>query len=217
MSQPLDRNARVPELGEVDREGGEFWVENPFEIPSNGHNLSAYERNRVFLNLDGRDFIDASFATGADIDSDSRSVVAADFDRDGRQDLLVASVGGGPLRLFLNRFDHGGSSAWIDLVGTASNRKAIGARVTAVAGGRTIVRDLFTPNGHAGQGPPELWLGLGDAKKIDRLEVRWPTGEIQRFEDLPVGRKITLTEGSDAVVASGWKPEPARAATRERP
>ena len=81
MSRPLDRNAELPELGDVDREAGEFWIKNPFRIPSSGNNLSAYERNRLFLNVEGRAFIDASFASRADIDSDSRSVVVADFDQ----------------------------------------------------------------------------------------------------------------------------------------
>ena len=62
MTRPLDRNARLPELGRVDREAGEFWVENPFDITSGGYNLSAFERNRLYLNLGGLSFLDASFA-----------------------------------------------------------------------------------------------------------------------------------------------------------
>ena len=58
MSRPLDRNANLPELGEVDEEGGEFWVSNPFQIAASGNNLSAYERNRVFMNVGGLSFLD---------------------------------------------------------------------------------------------------------------------------------------------------------------
>ena len=94
MSQPLDRSCLLPELGEVDKKAGEFWVQNPFLIPRNGGNLSAFEPNRLFLNTGDNAFLDASFASSANIDSDSRSVVAADFDRDGAPDLLVGSVGG---------------------------------------------------------------------------------------------------------------------------
>ena len=96
MSRPLDRTASLPELGKVDRENGEFWAGNAFTMIGEGNNLSAYERNRVFLNTgDGKEFLDASFASAADIDSDSRSAIVADFDRDGWPDLLVGSVGGG--------------------------------------------------------------------------------------------------------------------------
>ena len=108
MTQPLDRTARIKAVGAIDENAGEFWVENPFDITSSGYNLSAFERNRLYVNHDGRSFVDASYATGTDIDADSRSVVTADFDRDGAPDLLVASAGGGPLRLFRNDFPRAG-------------------------------------------------------------------------------------------------------------
>jgi hypothetical protein len=212
VTQPLNRTARLPELGALDRDGGEIWVENPFDIPNSGINLSAYERNRVYLNLRGTGFIEASFATGADIDSDSRSVVAADFDRDGAPDLLVGSVGGGPLRLFRNRFSPASHAVRIELVGLESNRPAIGARVVAHAGGRQIVRDLFPENGSLAQGPPELLIGLGESTIIDRLTVRWPTGKLQEFRNVPADSKVTITEGQpkfEVVGAFGAKTESA--------
>jgi len=196
VSQPMDRNANLPELGEVDEPGGEFWVSNPFQIASSGNNLSAYERNRVFLNAGGMSFVEASFGTGADIDSDSRAVVPGDFDGDGAADLLVSSVGGGPLRLFLNRFPATAHRARIDLVGVKSNRPGIGSRVVASVGERRIVRDVFPANGGTGQSPVELILGLADAETIDRLEVSWPSGEVQRFANLPADSRITITEGN---------------------
>jgi hypothetical protein len=193
----------LPELGEVDREGGEFWIENPFLIPSSGMNLSAYERNRLFLNLRGEGFLDASFASRADIDSDSRSVVASDFDRDGHPDLLVGSVGGGPLRLFLNRFPRTNHRVRIDLVGVDSNRPAIGTRLVVHAGGRQIVRDLFPENGSVGQGPVEMVIGVGEAERIERLSIRWPSGRTQQFSDLPVDSTLVITEGRADYDVSG--------------
>lgn len=195
MSQPLDRTKRLPELGSVDWEAGEFWVENPFMIAQLGNNLSAFEPNRLFLNT-GRDaFMDASFASSANIDSDSRSVVAADFDRDGAPDLLVGSVGGGPLRLFLNRFPGNASRMRLDLVGKTGQRAAIGSRVEIDVGDRRIVRDLFPANGFMGQAPPELTIGLGQAQQIDRLRVRWPSGETLTLNDVPVQAQMTIREG----------------------
>lgn len=197
MAQPNDRTARVEVLGEVDEEAGEFWSENTFLIQREGNNLSSYERNPMFLNLGGESFLDVSFATPASIDSDSRSVIAADFDRDGWTDLLVASVGGGPLRLFSNQFPRSNRRVRIDLVGTTSNLRGIGSRVVVRVGAQSIVRDVFLANGFSGQSPADLLIGVGDAKVIDELTVRWPTGKEQRFQNVPVDRRITITEGND--------------------
>ncbi len=193
MSQPHNRLSQLEAIGEIDEEAGEFWTKNPFQMPNERENLSSFERNRTFLNLDGNSFIDVSFASGADIDSDSRSVVAADFNRDGATDLLVGSVGGGSLRLFLNRFPKANFSR-IRLEGSGSNRAGIGARLTATVKGQKLIRDLFPQNGFMGQGPAEIILGLGDAKEIDRLEVRWPSGKTQIYKNLAVNRYFLLKE-----------------------
>jgi len=195
VAQPLNRNCWLPQLGEIDHEAGEFWVENPFVMQQRGMNLSAFERNRLYLNRRGVDFIDASFAGAVDLDADSRSVIAADFDRDGANDLLVGSAGGGPLRLFLNRFQHRGRSVLLNLVGVESNRAGIGARVIVECASNKIVRDAFPANGFMGQGPAELLIGVGTAETIDKLSVRWPTGETQGFANLPVDAAISITEG----------------------
>jgi len=187
-------------LGTVDQKSGEFWIGNAFMMPRVGANLSAFERNRLFLNVKRQRFLDASFASRADIDSDSRSVVAADFDGDGAPDLLVGSSGGGSLRLFRNRFPRTTHHVRMNLEGVTSNRLAIGTRVIAHCGDQQIVRDLFTPNGCMGQGPPEMILGLGTATTIDRLSVRWPTGRVQEFRNLPVDCRITIREGMQKFV-----------------
>lgn len=193
MSQPHNRLSQLEAIGEIDEEAGEFWTKNPFQMPNERENLSSFERNRTFLNLDGNSFIDISFASGADIDSDSRSVVAADFNRDGATDLLVGSVGGGSLRLFLNRFPKANFSR-IRLEGSGSNRAGIGARLTATVERQKLIRDLFPQNGFMGQGPAEIILGLGDAKVIDRLEVRWPSGKTQIYKNLAANRYFLLKE-----------------------
>jgi hypothetical protein len=186
----------IEPLGKIDSAAGEFWT-HPFAMPKQGDNLSAYEPNKLFLNVDGERFLDASFASMADIDSDSRSVMVADFDGDRAPDLLVGSVGGGPLRLFLNRFPQEHHRVVISLSGTDSNRSAIGARAIIEAAGRTIVRDLFAANGFMGQSPARLNVGVGSATKIDKLTIRWPTGDRQVFHNLPVDCEITIVEGTE--------------------
>ena len=138
----MNMKCTIKPQGEIDQKSGEFWVENPFEMLSGKHNFSAYEANKLLLNRPNRPFVDLSFESTTNIDSDSRSVIAADFDRDGDLDLLVGSVGGGALRLFQNQMPLG-HRVRIDLIGRKSNRKGIGAQVIATIGEQTLTRDVF--------------------------------------------------------------------------
>ncbi len=202
----MNRNAKIPAIGDVAEDEGEFWVDNPFLMPQIGENLSAYEKNRLYLNHGGNSFIEASSLSSADIDSDSRGAMAADFDRDGKPDLLVSSIGGGPIRLFLNRFDDDNARVTIDLNGTKSNALAIGARVTIECGDRKIYRDMFPNNGFMGMEPTELVVGLGQAEQIDRMSIRWPSGETSEFTNLPVNRRIEITEGDSEAKVGPFAP-----------
>jgi hypothetical protein len=193
VSQPLDRTKRIKELGPLDRELGEFWVENPFLMPQLGENLSAYETNCLFMNHGDLHFVDGSFTSNVNLDSDSRSAVPADFNRDGKTDLLVGSVGGGPLRLFRNQLP---DRHWLGLRlrGTDSNANGIGARLVFHVGEKKIYRDLFAANGFFGTTPSELLVGLGDAEMIDKIEVRWPSGHVSEFLSVTPDRWLNLYE-----------------------
>ncbi|GIT31310.1 MAG: hypothetical protein Ct9H300mP1_33560 [Planctomycetaceae bacterium] len=142
MSQPFDCHAVTPALREVDRKSGEFWVPNPWDFANRRENLSAYERNGVFLNLG---------ATGSPTSDTPRQPTATatavarwgcDITGDGRPELFVRQAGGGPLRIYRNLFPAAG---WltVSLVGTASNRQGIGARVVAHLGDRVVRRELY--------------------------------------------------------------------------
>jgi len=186
----------------VDKEAGEFWVTNPFQMAQNGQNLSAYERKRLYLNHFGSEFLDASFFSTADIDSDSRSVIAADFNRDGRVDLLVGSVGGGPVRLFLNEIPRNSNYVRLELTGKTSNRQAIGSRIVVETGKATITRDVFAANGCMGQAPPEALIGVGDVSLIPHIRIRWPTGDWQELHNVPVNTTIKVIEGTTSLATA---------------
>lgn len=196
MSQPYDRGAHIPAPGAVDRALGEFWVENPWDIIQKGHNLSAFERNRVFLNVasgDSRDFLEVSYLSGADSDGDGRSVAAGDFRNDGRLDLVVRQVSGGPVLLYENNLPRR-HYLNVSLRGTKSNKLGIGARLTATVGGRQIVREMYPVNSYRSQAPNIVHFGLGDDVKIDRLFIRWPSGAEQVLTDLAGDRHIVVEE-----------------------
>jgi hypothetical protein len=200
VTQPCDRAATIPAPGKVDQSLNEFWVENPWDIVKHGHNLSAYERNRTWLNLRGQNFLDMSYLTGMDSDGDGRCVVAGDFHNNGRLDVIVRQVGGGPLLLFENRFPQRHYMK-VTLRGQQSNRQGIGARLTAVVNGQQLVREMFPINSYRSQMPNIAHFGLGDAAKVEKLTIRWPSGKEQVFTDLKADGHIIVDEGKDGLSA----------------
>ncbi len=190
----------MPPPGTLDNSLREFWVSNPWQIVAYGFNLSCYERNRVFLNVKGKDFLEISHLTGADSDGDGRAVVAADLRNTGMQDLIVRQSGGGPLLLYENRLPRK-HYLEVSLRGTASNRQGIGARVTAVVKGRQIVRELYPPATLLSQGPSMVHLGLADDESVDNLTIRWPSGKVQVLKDVKGDRHIVVDEAKDGAAA----------------
>lgn len=201
MSQPCNRTAEIAEPGPVDETLGEFWSGNPWSIVKDGHNLSSFERNRVYLNVGGKDFVDVSGISGADSDGDGRAAVAADFRNNGMPDLIVRQVGGGPLALFENHFPQK-HYLTVSLRGTTSNRRGIGARLIAEVAGRKIVRELYPANTFSSQAPAHVLFGLADDSRIDKLTIRWPSGHVQELTHLAADRHVVIDEGktgADAV------------------
>lgn len=194
MSQPYNRGARIAAPGQLDAKLQEFWVENPWEIVREGHNLSAFERNRAFLNLRGQGFVDISFVSGADSDGDGRAAVTGDFRNNGQLDLVVRQVGGGPILLYENRFPPR-RYLKVSLRGRQTNRLGIGSRITVEAGGLSMVRELYPINTFQSHAPSLAHFGLADADRVDRLTVRWLSGKVQTFENLPADCHIVIDEG----------------------
>jgi hypothetical protein len=198
VSQPFDRGAKVPAPGKLDLNLGEFWVENPWEIVRGGHNLSCYERNRTYLNVRGREFLEISHLTGADNEGDSRSAVAADFRNNGRLDVVLRQVGGGPVVVYENRFPQK-HYLKVSLRGGKSNRQGLGARLTATVRGQPLVREMYPHNTYRSQAPNIVHFGLGDADRVERLVIRWPSGLEQVLTDVAADRHLLVEEGEAAV------------------
>ena len=200
VSQPCNRSATVPLPGKLDASLGEFWVTNPWQIVAHGHNLSCYERNRVFLNVRGKDFLDISYLTGADSDGDGRAVVAADLRNTGMLDLIVRQAGGGALLLFENRLPRK-NYLTVSLRGQESNRQGIGARLTAVVQGQKLVRELYPANGYYAQAPNSVHFGLAEAEAVESLTIRWPSGKVQTLTTLAGNRHVVIDESKDGAAA----------------
>jgi hypothetical protein len=124
-----------------------------------------------------------------------RGLARADLDNDGRIDLLIVTQNS-PLAYFHNQTEQAGHFLTLLLEGTQSNRDAIGARVTVAAGGRRQTAWRFGGGSYASASDPRLHFGLGPARTIDEIEVRWPSGRIDHFRDLGADTGYLIKEGS---------------------
>ena len=166
--------------------------------PIGSMSWSGYQRTKLFRNLEGQAFKEVAAAAGVGDDQDGRGLGMADFDHDGRLDLYVSNAGQ-PSLLYRNVTEPAGRWVQARLVGTRSNRDAIGARMTIRAGDATLIREVDGGNGYASQSSRRLHFGLGAAETIDSATVRWPSGLVESY-DLEVDRIVTLREGEGVPV-----------------
>ncbi|MCX6597115.1 MAG: CRTAC1 family protein [Acidobacteria bacterium] len=156
--------------------------------------LKAQLPNRVFRNRDGGRFEDASAASPALASAAFyRGAVAADFDGDGRVDVVVTALGS-PAQLYRNTTPAGHWLAF-KLTGTRSNRDGIGARIEVeLEGGRRLYNHASTAGGYASSQDPLVRFGLGLAQAAKAIRIHWPSGITQPVPITGVDRVIRVTE-----------------------
>ncbi|HQU43787.1 MAG TPA: CRTAC1 family protein, partial [Pirellulales bacterium] len=125
----------------------------------------------------------------------SRCAATADFDGDGRLDLLVNNFNDRPY-YYQNRFPAGNYIAF-RLTGTNSNRDAIGALARLFCGGQQMVRQVQCAGGYLSQSSKTLHFGLGDRTRVDRVEIRWPNGSTQAIVEPQINRLHEVTEPTE--------------------
>jgi len=176
-------------------------------VSKQGLSWSGRERNRMFLSLGGKKFVDASSVTGTDFIEDARALGLLDWDGDGRVDMLLRNRNAPRLRLLRN--NTGGSRHYLQVTLASQtpgvNPDAIGARVTLEVDGRILTRTVTAGDGHLSQSSKTLFFGLDAATSIDKLNVRWPNGTTQSFEQVAADQQLTLMQG-----ASQLQPKAAR-------
>ncbi|HYB53083.1 MAG TPA: CRTAC1 family protein, partial [Thermoanaerobaculia bacterium] len=121
-----------------------------------------------------------------------RGSAVADYDNDGDLDIAVSNSGG-PLELLRNDGVHGG---WIGLVlrGHKSNRQGIGAKVTLETELSRQVREVKAGDSYLSSSDPRVHFGVGKAKEVRRLEIRWPSGIVQVVAGAKLGRYQSVEE-----------------------
>jgi hypothetical protein len=124
----------------------------------------------------------------------ARGLAVADFDRDGDVDVLL-TTNGGPAVLFRNDRSDGNRGIRLRLVGTKSNRDAIGAVVRLTAGGVTQTRVVRSGSSYLSQSELPLTFGLGPRDRADLVVVAWPSGRTEEFKSVAAGRTYDIVEG----------------------
>jgi tetratricopeptide (TPR) repeat protein len=122
-----------------------------------------------------------------------RSLARLDFDRDGRSDLVITHLDA-PSALLLNKTETGNHWLKVKLVGTRSERDAIGAKVTLRAGDQTWTNWAVAGDGYLCRNEAVIPFGLGPVTEIDAIEVQWPGGQQQTFTSVPADQEIMLIE-----------------------
>jgi hypothetical protein len=138
--------------------------------------------------------VTANVGGGLALARSSRGAAFGDYDNDGDVDILISNIDDRPTLL---RNDSGGGR-WITmrLVGTKSNRDGIGAKVTVAAGGRRQIAEVRAGGSYVSHNDPRLHFGLGKDSAVDGVEIRWPSGLVERVQRLEANRFYEAREGS---------------------
>jgi hypothetical protein len=171
-------------------------------------------RQPSILSLNQKDgtFCDASDQAGPALREKrvSRGLAVADLFNDGNIDVIVNNLDGSPM-ILRNRGISGRHWVSFELAGTKSNRLALNARVKVVAGGMTQTGEVRSGGSYLSQNDLRLHFGLGSAEKIDSVEIRWPSGAVDRVGPLAADKFYAVLEGAGIVPPERIRPSAAHA------
>jgi len=166
------------------------------EVEQSAQKTAYKQINSLFHNEGNGKFVEVTASAGDGFQTPyvGRGVAFADFDNDGYIDLVVGNNGDPPLLLH-NGGGTGNHFVNFKLVGTRSNRDAMGARVKIRAGGVSQIREIYGGGSYLSQSDLRANFGLGKVTKIDAVDVSWPSGLKQSFKDVEGDKFYVVVEG----------------------
>ena len=170
------------------------------QIASRKLHLSYKEPKVLYRNLGNGRFEDVSASTGSAmrVENLGRGCAFGDLDNDGDVDVVVNNLDGPPSLL---RNDGGNRNNWIMVrcVGTRSNRSAIGTRVKVTSGGHSQIDEVMSGSSYYSQNDFRLHFGLGRATQAENVELIWPSGLKESFQNLPANRLFVMQEAKGII------------------
>ena len=168
----------------------------------NVRNVGYAQPPQLFLNNGKGKFTEGGDQVGGgfNLPKVGRGLAIGDFDRDGDQDILM-TTNNGPAYLCRNDQTAGNRSIRFRLIGTKSNRDAIGAQVKVFAGGAMQTRMVRSGSSYLSQSELPVTFGLGKHDRIERVVIDWPSGRSEEYKGLATGRMYEITE------SKGIRPE----------
>ena len=162
------------------------------------HQIGSYrQRRQIFLNLRDGKFEEIGSSAGPGVRElfSSRGLALGDINNDGQLDVLIANLDEAP-SLLQNK---GVAGNWLmmKLKGTRANRSAIGARVTIKTGPLTQMREVKSGGSYQSQSDLRLHFGLGAARTVDEVKIRWPGGGTQTLKGVRGNQILTVEEKAD--------------------
>ena len=158
----------------------------------------------VYYNLKNGRFKDVSKELGGAIlePTSTRGCAVGDFDNDGDLDIVTNPVNGYPQLLRCDSIGpQPGGNHWLKIrtIGTKSNRSGIGARITCIANTHRQIDEVRSGGGYASQNDLRVHFGLGQATKADRIEIRWPSGQVDTLENVASDQVVYVQEGKGII------------------
>jgi hypothetical protein len=169
---------------------------DPDLFKTNGELKHLYgQEDQVFENLADGNFKDVSVELGSYFEEEhvGRGACLGDYDNDGDIDIFIVNLNAEGMFLRNNK---GNENNWIllDLDGTKSNRDGVGASIRLVAGDDVQISQKKSTSGYLSQSDHRVHFGLGRQDQVDRIEVQWPSGELQVLENVKANQILTVKE-----------------------
>jgi hypothetical protein len=195
LSNPM--SGYSPNIADFDNDGWKdlFVSRGDVQSPDMANVAQIDQPNTVFRNLhDGHwEALTEAAGFGALPPRRHRGAATGDFNHDGKLDIVVSALSA-PAEIWMN--DSPNQNHWLELKlrGTKSNRDGIGARIRIMAGGQAQYMYVSYSAGYASSSAGPTHFGLGSAKKVDEIEIKWPSGIVQLLKDIAADQILPVTE-----------------------